>query len=197
MPEYSYTTVPGKLRMFFEKIRRVAVPEQADHRWLSLIGLDSKNDPTLLGVLRQIGFIDHGGKPTRLWFDYKASPRETMAIALRESYRELFSLYDADPSPCELSTDELARFFSSKTGRAEGTVSKMAATFKALCGLADFRSAAEARPEASAGSVRINPAPRGEMEKSIEVNINIHLPETDDEEVYRKIFRILKEYLLS
>jgi len=27
------------------------------------------------------------------------------------------------------------------------------------------------------------------------VNININLPETEDEEVYRKILKVLKEYL--
>jgi hypothetical protein len=185
MPEYSYTTVPGKIRSFFEKLTRATIPDHVDHGWLERLGFTSKNDPTLLGMLKQIGFIDHAGNPTRIWFDYKASPRETMARALKEGYRELFNLYEADQPPCELPGEELVRFFSSQTGKAEGTVSKMVATFRALCSLAEFHA-----PVAS-----ILKADPPSDSRRVVVNININLPETEDEEVYRKILKVLKEYL--
>jgi len=190
MPDY-YTTVPGKIREFFEKLLKATIPDHADHQWLSRLGFSSKNDPTLLGMLKQIGFTDHAGNPTRTWFDYKASPRETMARALKEGYRELFNLYEADQPPCELSNDELVRFFSSQTGKAEGTVSKMVATFRALCSLADFNTPAIPSGKNLVGNP---PSPKTD-EPQLVVNININLPETEDEEVYRKILKVLKEYL--
>jgi hypothetical protein len=191
MPEYSYTTVPGKIRSFFEKLRKATIPDHADHQWLSKLGFGSKNDPTLLGMLKQIGFTDHAGTPARTWFDYKASPRETMARALKEGYRELFNLYEADQPPCELSNDELVRFFSSQTGKAEGTVSKMLATFRALCSLADFNAPVRSASKVSAENPQFGRAD----DRQVVVNVNINLPETEDEEVYRKILKVLKEYL--
>ena len=190
MPDH-YTTVPGKIRKFFEKLLKATIPDHADHQWLSRLGFSSKNDPTLLGMLKQIGFTDHAGNPTRTWFDYKASPRETMARALKEGYRELFNLYETDEPPCELSNDELTRFFSSQTGKAEGTVSKMVATFRALCSLADINTPARLGSTAS----DVGPPSRKTDERQLVVNININLPETEDEEVYRKILKVLKEYL--
>jgi Family of unknown function (DUF5343) len=52
MAEFPYTTVPGKLKPLFKKMREVGVPQKATFQWLKSIGFTSSNDATLLGVLK-------------------------------------------------------------------------------------------------------------------------------------------------
>ena len=59
----SYSTVPGKLPNLLSKIREAGVPPKANKPWLKSLGYTSSNDPSLLGVLRSIGFIDASGAP--------------------------------------------------------------------------------------------------------------------------------------
>jgi len=184
---YPYTTVPGRIRELLEKMRSVGVPEKASAGWLPLIGFKASNDRTMLGVLKFIGFIGPGGKPSDLWRQYRGPDHENvLANALREAYPSLFQTYE---SPCSLTANELRDFFSVQTGAAKGTISKMVDTFKALCSMAAFSK--------SLPVAEIRQTPSAISGRSVNVNINIELPVTDDEKVYERIFKALKEHLLD
>lgn len=201
MPDYPYTTVPGRIRGFLETIRSVAVPEKANRIWLPKIGLNSSNDRTMLGVLKYIGFINERGNPTDLWKNYRrANHEEVLGDTIRVAYISLFKVHD---NPCACSTKELKDFFRAETESAEGTISKMADTFNALCRMASFRppnSLESVLPEnlgirmKDVGHARLQSQGTGQ---NVTINININLPETLDEEVYKRIFKALKEELLS
>lgn len=136
MAEFSYTTVPGKLPALMEKIRSVGVPTKATGQWLKSIGFTSSNDATLIGVLKQIGFIDGSGAPTDAWKKYRgANPKHVLADAIRSGYSALFSVYeDADRRPQQ----ELENVFRSTSTAGSQVIGKAAVTFRNLCALADF-----------------------------------------------------------
>lgn len=202
MPDYPYTTVPGRIRGFLETIRSVAVPEKANRNWLPKIGLNSSNDRTMLSVLKYIGFINERGNPTDLWKNYRrANHEEVLGDAIRAAYNSLFDVYE---NPCGCSTKELKDYFRAETESAEGTISKMVDTFNALCRMASFKPG-KSLESVVAENHGIGMKDVGHRKfaigqdpgKNVTINININLPETMDEEVYKRIFKALKEELFS
>lgn len=203
MPDYPYTTVPGRIRAFLETIRSVSVPDKANRAWLPKIGFNSSNDRTMLGVLKFIGFLNERGTPTERWKEYRRSNHEeVLGDAIRDAYHALFDIHE---NPCSRSTSELKDFFRAETESAEGTVSKMVDTFNALCRMASFRppsseSIEEILPE-NLGIKLHDVGKKGkssgrQSEKVVTINIHLNLPDTADENVYARIFKALKEHLL-
>jgi hypothetical protein len=204
MPEYPYTTVPGKIKELMDKIRQIGIPENAGKNWLPSIGFRSDNAKTLLGVLKFIGFLNQNGNPTQIWQMYRGGDHgSVLAQALRDSYSDLFNILE-DPS--KHTASQIKDFFRGRTGSAEGTISKMADTFNALYKLADFRSEADVSQEntlfrqASAKMITSMPSPMAATvanQKAVNISIDLELPATDDIEVYRKIFQAIKEILID
>jgi hypothetical protein len=202
MPDYPYTTVPGRIRAFLETIRSASVPDKANRAWLPKIGFNSSNDRTLLSVLKFIGFINERGNPTDRWKEYRrANHAEVLGEAVRDAYNSLFIVYDDAGSR---STNELKDFFRAETESAEGTVSKMVDTFNALCRMSSFAPGKASAFEAIQDekfSLQLKDvghaakSKRFPSDRNITININLNLPATGDEEIYAKIFRALKEHL--
>ncbi len=141
MPEYAYTKVLGKLREFLGKVRTLGVPPNLTIRWLESIGFKSKNDRSILAVIRQIRFIDDNNIPTEKWSKYRGlDHKKVLAEGILEGYADLYSIY---PDAHNRTNDELENYFSTKTPAAKQVVSATAATFKTLCELADFSTTVE------------------------------------------------------
>jgi len=193
MPAFPYTTVPGSIKPFMEKIRTVRIPEKASRDWLPSVSFKSSNHRTLLTVLKFIGFINQSGSPTELWRAYRGPSHENvLADAVRNSYSAIFSVH---VDPWKLSNSELTDFFNSKSSAAEGTISKMVDTFKALCSLSNFSSA----NPAPTVNLTTNDSPVSGLttDKTINLNINIELPVTDDDEVYERILKAIRKILID
>ncbi|MDH5451586.1 MAG: DUF5343 domain-containing protein, partial [Candidatus Bathyarchaeota archaeon] len=144
--------------------------------------------------------IDSNGVPTQSFNDFRtAKSKQVMASALRKTYAELFQIY---PDPINQSNEDLTNFFAQKEpSKKKGTLQRYVNTFKTLCEFADF------------GAVLVTPKVEvKEAEKVVEVakvttqlpsgvtinlNIQLTLPATEDATVYDKIFKSLKENLLS
>src|SRR5687767_8030201 len=91
----AYTTVPGKIPTLLQKMREVGVPSKATRDWLKSLGLKSSNDPTLIPVLRQIGFIDAAGVPQPAWKQYRgADYKKVLGRAIRQGYEDLYRTYE-------------------------------------------------------------------------------------------------------
>lgn len=200
MSEIPYTPLTRKIRKYFDKIQEVSIPEKIDSNWLKTLGFKSGNDAYILRILRYIGFIDGSGRPTDLWREYKdpTKARVILAKAIMQGYKELFSTY---PDAYKKDRETIFAFFSTKTGKAKETVDKMVSTFINLCQLADFESAvSEVEGTAKAVGMKkeeIKEAPATPSGLTLNVNIQITLPATDDASVYDKIFKALKEHILS
>jgi hypothetical protein len=206
MAEFPYTQVTGKLKSFFEKIQQVGKPDSVDKKWLASIGFRASNDPTIIPILKFIGFVDQAGKPTDRWLAYrdKSRARKVLAEGVCEGYIELFQTY---PDAYQRGDNELKSFFSTRSTAGAQAISKTVTTFRTLCELADFSdvtvSAQIPQATAPSGGVEVEHGiPRTVVQRlggSITININIQLtlPETTDENVYNKLFAALKTHLLS
>lgn len=203
MADFPYTQVTGKLKSFFEKIQQVGKPDTVDKKWLASIGMKATNDPTIISVLRFIGFVDQSSKPTDRWMSYRDKSRagKVLAEGVLEGYAELFQTY-ADAH--RRSDEELKAFFSTKTTAGAQVVSKTVTTLKTLCELADFEGVSVEGPPVQPMQLTQDGlgAPTKiikELGAGVTININVQLtlPDTTDESVYDKLFAAMKKHLLS
>jgi hypothetical protein len=196
MAQFTYSTVPGKIPALLAKIREVGVPSTKVTRdWLRSIGFRSSNDPSLISVLRQIGFLDNSGLPTEVWKQYRgANYKSVLGQAIPTGYAELYATY---PDAHNRSGQELESFFSTHTSAGKQAVEKMVSTFKTLCQNADFGAAEAgvlAQPVARTSVVR---EPQGSAGVTININVELTLPETTDETVYDNFFKAMKKHLIA
>lgn len=209
MGDFPYTTVTGKIKIFLDKAQQVGKPDSVDKKWLTTVGLKGANDTTLLRVFKFIGFITSDGKPTDRWLAYRdrTKAREVLADGIREGYRELFQYYhDAD----RRNDEELKSFFSTRIPHGPAVISATITTFRNLCALADFSKAPD--PAISGNGHEATPiAPQSQgtpdtagtlvrgFGPGVTVNINIQLavPETTDKTIYEAFFAALKKNLLA
>lgn len=203
MADFPYTQVTGKLRSFFEKIRQVGKPDTVDKNWLASIGFKASNDRTIIPVLKFIGFVDQSSKSTNRWISYrnKSLAGKVLAEGILEGYAELFQTY-ADAY--RRSDEELKSFFMTKTTAGAQVVSKTLTTFKTLCELADFESVYVEGPpvqhvQLTQDGLKAPTKIIKELGAGVTININIQLtlPDTTDESVYDKLFASMKRHLLS
>ncbi len=198
----TYSTVPGKLGQLLAKIRDTGVPPKATVRWLESLGFRSSNDPTMLRVLRQVGFIDGPGVPQAAWKAYRgANHKQVLGRAIRTGYPELFETYpDAHARP----GGDLAHVFSTKTDAGRTTVERMVETFRNLVGEAEF----DHRSQETESALETPPAdaPIADMQRRLSVpasslivniNVSLALPDTSDESVFAAVFRAMRRNLFE
>jgi hypothetical protein len=202
---YNYTTKTGTLKAFLERVKSkdLGVPDKVTQAYLESINYKSKHDRTIIRVLKSINFIDDNGVPTQNFKDFRTDKsKEVMANAIRKTYAELFKTYS---NPVEKSRGELEDFFAkTETSVTKQTLGLYVDTFKTLCEFADFGAISLAKGEVAeekeekavvgVGRQVISQAPAG---ITINLNVQITLPVTDDAKVYENIFKALKEQLFS
>lgn len=200
MSEIPYTPLYGKIEEYFKKIQEIGIPTTAkvNRKWLSAIGFKGGNDSYILKVLRFIGFVDDSKTPTEVWKKYK-DPMKSSAVlaqAIRTGYSGLFATYE---DAHRKDREALYVFFSSKTGKSKRTVDLMVNTFVGLCKLADFEEEApELKPPREEETiVRESIAPKRGIAPEIHINIQLHLPATNDPSIYENLFKSLRKHLLS
>lgn len=206
MVDFPYTQVTGKLKSFFEKIQQVGIPPIVDKEWLASIGFSASNDYRIIAVLKFIDFVDQAGKPTDRWSKYrdKSRARKVLAEAIQKGYTELFQTYS---DAYQRKNDELKSYFGTSTKGGAQVISYTVTTFKNLCEMADFSDVAKEAPMFK----ELTPSQETEVDLgatkniiqglgtgiTININIQLSLPDTTDETVYDKFFAALKKHLLS
>lgn len=196
MVEYPYTNVTGKLKKFLEQISSIRVPSKVDPKYLSSIGFKSSNDPTIITVLKFIGFLDVGGAPTQAYrqFRSKDTAGGVMAESLKAAYKDLFETYS---NAYEKDNTTLRNYFSAHTDAGKQVLDKTVGTFKVLCEFADF--------EAPVEKITVSPKDEAPVSKqvsattpgglTVNINIQLQLPATDDASVYDNLFSALRKHL--
>lgn len=207
MPPYEYTVVPAKFEELLKKIQRkdIGVPNKATVSWLMTLGYKSKNDRSMIKVLKAIGFVDNSGKPTDLWRQYRGTNhKQVMAHAVHQGYKELFDIY---PDACAQPDDKLDAFFGSHTDAGAQVIGKTAGTFKLLCSLADTSAIADIEETVPVEPEKEHPkkqkTPQKEITReqghgvTVNINIQLALPESMDAKGYAEFFAALKEHILD
>ncbi|MBA0046304.1 DUF5343 domain-containing protein [Mycobacteroides sp. LB1] len=206
--EPSYTTVPGKLVPLLKKIRETGVPPKVTVAWLKTLGFTSSNDPSLLNVLRYIGFTDPSGVPAPAWKEYRGRDyKEILGRAIKSGYEGLYAVYpDAHSRP----NADLSHVFSSQTTAGKQTVDKMVSTFKALVAEADFSSDNAATTSAASevstataalvspdGATVLTRTPSTANGLTVNINVQLTLPDGADEKTYEAFFKAMRTHLLT
>ncbi|MBR9701464.1 DUF5343 domain-containing protein [Candidatus Pacearchaeota archaeon] len=202
MANFVYIVKTGSIKSFFEKIISLGVPEKITTKWLESIGLKSTNDRAIITLLKALKFIDNSGTPTDTYKQYRNSSlsKIIMSKAIKEYYSSLFKVY---PNANEKDIEALNNFFRSHTNVGEKALTLMTATFRALCGLGDFKSEIkipETIKEDGKLETDIEVNNQGGMQKknvTINLNVQLTLPETENEEIYNKLFKSMKQNLLD
>ncbi len=204
MAQAIYTPTPATITKFLEEIQGQGVPPKVTIQYLESIGFKSTNDRPLIAVLKALGFVDASGVPTERWRNYrdKGKAKGVLAAAITEAYGNLFDIY---PDAYRRDNEALRNYFSTHSSNLnDRTLQLVVRTFKALCASADFASPAAAeeileqtttkdkvdvtrikRQEAHGGALTIN------------INIQLQLPATDDATVYEKLFEAMNKTILA
>jgi len=198
----SYTTVPGRIPELLTKVRQAGVPPKASLEWLKSLGFKSSNDRSLIPVLRQIGFVDVSNVPTPAWKQYRGSDHKAvLGRAVRQGYSWL---YDTYPDAHERSLVDVAHVFSTRTDAGKQAIDKMVSTFKNLVSLAEFDESSSGhqaeKPEATQSPDKSQSTPTTPRATrppvTVNVNVQLTLPETTDEAVFAAFFKAMRTYLL-
>jgi hypothetical protein len=197
MAKALYTPSPQNVKKFFETIKGLGIPSKLHQAYLPTIGFGSSNDRYLIGLSKSLGFVDTAGKPTKMWSDFrdKTKAPKVMADAIKIAYADLYSIY---PDAEKKDDDTLQNYFASTSRVAESVARLMVRTFKNLCELAGFEAVAvEERvttPTAPAGE-KVSEIPLGMKPITLNINIQLQLPATEDVTIYEALFSALKKNL--
>ncbi len=208
MLDIPYTSNTGKLKEFLGTIRTAGIPNAASQDWFQQIGFKSSNDRPILRLMRFINFIDSSSKPTDLWRLYRTDDhKKILAQGIKQGYKELFDIY---PDANNRSTKDLGNFFTSKSSAGKQVIDKTINTFKGLCELADFNGIASqdeiptnnpdtsAEQSTTADQVMLKRSgPSKESGVTININIQLTLPDTTDPKVYDNFFAAMKTHLFQ
>ncbi len=218
----SYTQKPGAIPEYFEAILKAQAPERFSQKFLEQLGYKSTNDRLVIGVLKDLGFLDTDGVPTERYFRFhdRSQWKKVVAEGVREAYSGLFAV---NQTANELSAEDVVNklrtlYAGSKTDQVIGRIAR---TFTALCEIADFEGSGAAQPRPSSGPKGSNGAAKkdgitdqaeatpvneqpGQNRSSVcppvtldslQYHINIVLPESRDQAIYDAIFKSLRDHL--
>ena len=209
MADLPYVKNTGKIADYFNKIQEVGRPMTASHQWLQSVGFTSSNDRFLIAFLRDLGFADASGKPTRRWTEYRHRDhsRSVMAAAIRETYSDLFQLYDDAYTKGDGDIRNWMRTYADQASPT--TVDRALASFRALCKLAEFGpeepgpavtldavGATAAPPLDASRSIAAAP-PASSPAPSVHINVELHLPASASAEDYEAFFSAMRKHLFD
>jgi hypothetical protein len=197
MAKAPYTPSPQNVKKFFETIQALGIPPKVDNAYLPTIGFRSANDRYLVGISKSLEFVDTAGKPTAKWRDFKDKTKapKVMADAIKTAYADLYSTY---PDAEKKDDDTLQNYFASTSGVANSVARLMVRTFKNLCEFAGFEAGAVGEyvttPTAPAGE-KVSEISLGVKPVTLNINIQLQLPATEDATIYEALFSALKKNL--
>lgn len=199
----SVKNVPG----IFQKIQDGVPPDRftADH--LKAIGFGASNDRAIVPLLKDLGFLGADGQPTQRYRDYRdhARAKAVMADSLREAYADLFQINERIT---KVDRDAVIGRFKSLHDSSDRVAELQAMTFFALLDLADLNAKSATRVEAhkpdeghnASAKEQIGGQRHGPMSGqgvALTYRFEIQLPATRDVDVFRAIFRAIREELID
>jgi len=197
MEKAPYTPTPQNVKRFFETIQGLGIPTKVNQAYLPTIGFKSANDRYLVGVCKSLGFVDTAGKPTTKWRDLKDKTKapKVMADAIKTTYADLYNTY---PDAEKKDDATLQNYFAPTSGVADSVARLMVRTFKNLCEFAGFEAATVEEhvttPPAPAGE-KVGEIPPDVQPFTLNINIQLQLPATEDATIYEALFSALKKNL--
>lgn len=187
-------------------IQKAGVPDAFNLDFLKDLGFTSSNDRPVIKVLKYLGMLDSSGRPQNSYREFvdHTKAKAVLATRLRAAFDDL---YLSDKDAHNKSAEQLKGWFKTKTGVGDAVAKKMATQFKALASYADFSAASATEPKPPVPDTKHKPEdakpPKPPPVEGADVKgfglvyrIEIHLPDTQNVETFRAIFRALREELI-
>jgi hypothetical protein len=205
----TYLTSTKNVKDILTSMQQAQAPKQFSVSFLQNLGYKSSADRLMIGMLKSLGFLLPNGQPTPRYFEYldQTQSGRVLADAMREAYSDLFELnVNADKWTREEVKNKLKTLTQGQF--SDDVLGKMATTFVAFAGQADFEAVEPA--EQPGGKVLEPGSEHGPTPEEEEVGrrrplslgglvytIQIQLPESRDPAVYDALFRSLKQHIFS
>lgn len=202
----SYMTSTKRLPQILEAIQTAQAPKTFSTRFMEQLGFNSKGDRLIIGVLKDLGFLDEKGVPTQRYYEFldQSQSGRVLAEGIKKSWADLFAI---NVEAHKLTKTE---FKGKLKTLSEGTLSDRVveehySTFSALVKIADFSSHKSITPSREKKKEEMPKKKQETPQKEVVgapklgglvYNIQIVLPEARDTAVYDALFRSLKEHLL-
>lgn len=196
------------LHKILNAIQRAGAPEVFHLDFLRDLGFKASNDRGAVKLLKYLGLLDGSGRPQASYREFmdQNKAKQVLATRMRAAFDDLFT---ADRNAHAKSVEQLKGWFKTKTGAGDAVAQKMASTFRALATYAnwddvpsapshgkDEEKAAQASPERPLPVVDTpNPTGHGKAPIGLVYRFEIHLPDTQNVDTFRAIFRALREEL--
>lgn len=195
------------LHDILDAIQKAAVPDGFGRDFLQDLGFTSSYDRSSIKLLKFLGMLDSSGKPQSSYKEFinPTKAKKVLAERIKIAYDDLFV---SDKNAQDKQVNELTGWFKTKTGASESVAKKMASTFKSLADYADFQALENEKPKAAekkkeekkdpepAGHTNGSPAAFSkENDLGLVYRFEIHLPDTQNIETYRAIFKAMREEL--
>ena len=200
-----YMPSVANLTKILEAIQKAGVPEVFNLDFVKDLGFTSSNDRPVIKVQKYLGMLDSAGRPQTAYREFvdHTKAKAVLAGRIRIAFDDL---YVSDKDAHNKSAEHLKGWFKTKTGASDSVATKMASQFKSLANYADFDAAPpatpkvpEVTPEQKDKKEPLAPpaAPAsGLKELGLVYRLEIHLPDTQNVETFRAIFRALREELM-
>lgn len=200
--KYPYILNTGSLKRFLEIIPKIGTPPKITQPILPTLGFKSTADRPIVPILRFIDFLNDSNEPTQQYKDFRVAGKSgsVMASALRKAYGDIFEIY---PDAYDKDDKTLKDLFTPTTDAGEQVVLQTVATFKVLCSFGDFKPGVSEKSDEESANTSKDPEPEkankilSQNGINLNVNIQLNLPITDDASVYDKIFKAIKDNLVS
>jgi hypothetical protein len=213
---FPYTTTVAGLSTTLQQLRS-AFPAKVNADTLKKWGIAAGNESSILQTLRFVNLINDDGdknadaaKAFVIHDDAKFA--EAFGALVRKAYDGVFELHG--DNAWAVGKDKLITFFRESDQTSARVGEQQAVTFLALAGLAGHgaapaaptngghrqaaprRTRADKAPAKSAPAAAPAPAASGGP-LTVSVRVELNLPVTDDQGVYDKIFRSIRENLVN
>lgn len=203
----SYTLKNGGIPAYFDAILGAEAPDRFSIRFLENLEFSSSNDRLLIGILKELGFLNADGVPQDRYYQYqdKTQSGYVLAEGIKEAYVDLFAVNkEAYKLDVDGAFNKLRTLY--KGEKKDTVIRNIAKTFVALCEVADFGKQKaspvktdiekdkppkkgeklEGEPSGQSGNLALD---------SLQYHINIVLPDTRDQSVFDAIFKSLRDHL--
>lgn len=205
-----YMPTVGKIHDILDKIQNAGAPETFNVDFLSDLGFTSSNDRPFARVLKYLGLLDSAGRPQTAYREFldHTKAKAVLATRLRAAYDDLFL---SDKEAHKRSAAQLKGWFKTKTGVGDAVAEKMASTFKSLADYADFDATpaipapsepstpalpVTTPPEVAPEETRRLPSVEGVSSLGLVYRLEVHLPDSQNIDTFRAIFKALREELM-
>lgn len=205
-PEVPYMMSVTNLHKILDAIQRAGAPEVFHLDFLKDLGFKGSNDRGAVKLLKYLGMLDGSGRPQASYREFmdQTKAKHILANRMRVAFDDLFT---ADRNANTKSVEQLRGWFKTKTGSGDAVAQKMASTFRSLAAYANWDGAPAAATEEEIPETSTpdqakpfieasQPTGHGKSSIGLVYRFEIHLPDTQNVDTFRAIFRALREELM-